>query len=127
MTVHVFLSPPQALTANETSRGVLLRWEPPAQLSVALSGYALELRQDKGGWEVLERSIPGTESQVLVPGLIKVRSCVAGGWKGGGGSRWALRSKEGVRLTALCSARTPSMSSAWWPSLAATSATPATR
>ncbi|XP_066842129.1 protein turtle homolog A isoform X2 [Anser cygnoides] len=71
MTVHVFLSPPQALTANETSRGVLLRWEPPAQLSVALSGYALELRQDKGGWEVLERSIPGTESQVLVPGLIK--------------------------------------------------------
>uniref|UniRef100_A0A8B9T288 Immunoglobulin superfamily member 9 n=1 Tax=Anas platyrhynchos TaxID=8839 RepID=A0A8B9T288_ANAPL len=71
MTVHVFLSPPQALSANETSRGVLLRWEPPAQLSVALSGYALELRQDKGGWEVLERSIPGTESQVLVPGLIK--------------------------------------------------------
>lgn len=78
MTVHVFLSPPQALSANETSRGVLLRWEPPAQLSVALSGYALELRQDKGGWEVLERSIPGTESQVLVPGLIKVRCCVAG-------------------------------------------------
>uniref|UniRef100_A0A8B9UTH4 Immunoglobulin superfamily member 9 n=1 Tax=Anas zonorhyncha TaxID=75864 RepID=A0A8B9UTH4_9AVES len=71
MTVHVFLSPPQALSANETSRGVLLRWEPPAQLSVALSGYALELRQDKGGWEVLERSIPGTGSQVLVPGLIK--------------------------------------------------------
>ncbi|NXK45191.1 TUTLA protein, partial [Chauna torquata] len=71
MTMHVFLSPPQALTANETSRGVLLRWEPPARFSVPLSGYALELRQDKGGWEVLERSIPSTESQVLVPGLIK--------------------------------------------------------
>ncbi|XP_069734805.1 protein turtle homolog A isoform X2 [Phaenicophaeus curvirostris] len=71
MTMRVFLSPPQALTANETVRGVLLQWEPPAQFSVALSGYALELRQDKGGWEVLDRSIPGTNTQVLVPGLIK--------------------------------------------------------
>uniref|UniRef100_A0A8C3UFI2 Immunoglobulin superfamily member 9 n=1 Tax=Catharus ustulatus TaxID=91951 RepID=A0A8C3UFI2_CATUS len=71
MTVHVFLSPPRALTANETVRGVVLRWDPPARASVALSGYALELRQDKGGWEVLERSIPGTDTQVLVPGLIK--------------------------------------------------------
>ncbi|NWR53702.1 TUTLA protein, partial [Regulus satrapa] len=71
MTVHVFLSPPRALTANETVRGVLLHWDPPARASVALSGYALELRQDKGGWEVLERSIPSTDTQVLVPGLIK--------------------------------------------------------
>ncbi|KAM6365087.1 LOW QUALITY PROTEIN: protein turtle homolog A [Pluvialis apricaria] len=71
MTVRIFLSPPQALTANETVRGVLLQWEPPAQFSVALSGYALELRQDKGGWEVLDRSIPSTTTQVLVPGLIK--------------------------------------------------------
>ncbi|NWQ88728.1 TUTLA protein, partial [Burhinus bistriatus] len=54
-----------------TVRGVLLQWEPPAQFSVALSGYALELRQDKGGWEVLDRSIPSTKTQVLVPGLIK--------------------------------------------------------
>ncbi|XP_076216154.1 protein turtle homolog A isoform X1 [Aptenodytes patagonicus] len=71
MTMRVFLSPPQALTANETLRGVLLQWDPPAQFSVALSGYALELRQDKGGWEVLDRSIPSTKTQVLVPGLIK--------------------------------------------------------
>lgn len=80
MTVHVFLSPPRALTANETMRGVLLRWDPPARASVAPSGYALELRQDKGGWEVLERSIPGTDTQVLVPGLIKVRSGWLLGW-----------------------------------------------
>ncbi|XP_062453621.1 protein turtle homolog A isoform X1 [Rhea pennata] len=71
MTMRIFLSPPQALTANETARGVLLQWEPPGQFSVALSGYALELRQDKGGWEVLDRSIPSTKTQVLVPGLIK--------------------------------------------------------
>ncbi|NXR12567.1 TUTLA protein, partial [Semnornis frantzii] len=71
VTLRILLSPPQALTANETLRGVLLRWQPPAQLSVALSGYALELRQDKGGWEVLDSSIPSTKTQVLVPGLIK--------------------------------------------------------
>ncbi|XP_064354846.1 protein turtle homolog A isoform X2 [Dromaius novaehollandiae] len=71
MTMRIFLSPPQALTANETARGVLLQWEPPGQFSVALSGYALELRQDKGGWEVLDRSIPSTKTQILVPGLIK--------------------------------------------------------
>ncbi|XP_071583437.1 protein turtle homolog A isoform X3 [Heliangelus exortis] len=71
VTTRAFLSPPQALTANETARGVLLRWEPPAQFSVALSGYALELRQDKGSWEVLDPSIPSTKTQVLVPGLIK--------------------------------------------------------
>uniref|UniRef100_A0A8B9NVK2 Immunoglobulin superfamily member 9 n=1 Tax=Apteryx owenii TaxID=8824 RepID=A0A8B9NVK2_APTOW len=71
MTMRIFLSPPRALTANETARGVLLQWEPPGQFSVALSGYALELRQDKGGWEVLDRSIPSTKTQILVPGLIK--------------------------------------------------------
>uniref|UniRef100_K7FD33 Immunoglobulin superfamily member 9 n=1 Tax=Pelodiscus sinensis TaxID=13735 RepID=K7FD33_PELSI len=47
---RVFLSPPQSLTANETSRGVLLQWEPPLQFSVALTGYALELWQGPGGW-----------------------------------------------------------------------------
>nr|XP_025036564.1 LOW QUALITY PROTEIN: protein turtle homolog A [Pelodiscus sinensis] len=60
---RVFLSPPQSLTANETSRGVLLQWEPPLQFSVALTGYALELWQGPGGW--------GGGTQVLVPGLIK--------------------------------------------------------
>ncbi|KAF7238574.1 hypothetical protein EYD10_14727 [Varanus komodoensis] len=68
---QIFLSPPQSLTANETTRGVLLLWEPPYQFSVALTGYALELRQDQGAWEVLERAIPSSETQFLVPGLIK--------------------------------------------------------
>uniref|UniRef100_A0A8C8SEN6 Immunoglobulin superfamily member 9 n=1 Tax=Pelusios castaneus TaxID=367368 RepID=A0A8C8SEN6_9SAUR len=68
---HVFLSPPQSLMANETSRGVLLLWEPPLQCSVALTGYALELRQDRGGWEVLDGAIASMKTQVLVPGLIK--------------------------------------------------------
>ncbi|XP_042295089.1 LOW QUALITY PROTEIN: protein turtle homolog A [Sceloporus undulatus] len=70
-TVQIFLSPPQSLMANETTRGVLLLWEPPFQYSVALTGYALELRQDQGGWEVLDGSIPSSKTQLLVPGLIK--------------------------------------------------------
>ncbi|XP_061462381.1 protein turtle homolog A isoform X2 [Rhineura floridana] len=70
-TSQIFLSPPQSLMANETTRGVLLLWEPPFQFSVALTGYALELRQDQRGWEVLDGSIPSSETQLLVPGLIK--------------------------------------------------------
>ncbi|XP_019342536.2 protein turtle homolog A [Alligator mississippiensis] len=70
-TMRIVLSPPQSLMANETLRGVLLQWEPPFQLSVTLTGYALELRQDQGGWEVLDSSIPSTETHFLVPGLIK--------------------------------------------------------
>ncbi|OWK55073.1 Protein turtle A, partial [Lonchura striata] len=80
ITVHVFLSPPRSLRANESVRGVLLRWDPPARASVALSGYALELRQDKGGWEVLESSIPATDTQVLVPGLIKGLVAAVAAW-----------------------------------------------
>ncbi|XP_016159468.1 PREDICTED: protein turtle homolog A [Ficedula albicollis] len=44
-TVPIFLSPPRALRANESVRGVVLGWDPPARASVAPSGYALELRQ----------------------------------------------------------------------------------
>ncbi|NXP26909.1 TUTLA protein, partial [Scytalopus superciliaris] len=61
----VFLPPPRALRANETARGVLLSWDPPVPAGVALGGYALELRQGKGGWEVLERSIPPTDPRGL--------------------------------------------------------------
>ncbi|XP_048367768.1 protein turtle homolog A isoform X2 [Sphaerodactylus townsendi] len=70
-TLRVFVFPPKSLTANETTRGVLLLWEPPSQNSVALTGYALELRQDQDGWEVLDGSIPSSQRQFLVPGLIK--------------------------------------------------------
>ncbi|XP_054854859.1 protein turtle homolog A [Eublepharis macularius] len=69
--LQVFLPPPQSLMANETTRGVLLLWEPPSQYSVALTGYALHLRQDQGGWEILDGSIPSSQRQLLVPGLIK--------------------------------------------------------
>lgn len=114
MTMRVFLSPPQALTANETVRGVLLQWEPPAQFSVALSGYALELRQGKGGWEVLDRSIPSTKTQVLVPGLIKVGISPGAPWlwgSSGDAAREKIRSPVSLlpragasgRATRLCS------------------------
>ncbi|XP_063172729.1 protein turtle homolog A [Candoia aspera] len=67
----VFLSPPQFLRSNETTRGVLLLWEPPLHDPLALAGYSLELRQDQGRWEVLSGTIPSSETQFLVPGLIK--------------------------------------------------------
>ncbi|XP_060110962.1 protein turtle homolog A isoform X2 [Heteronotia binoei] len=70
-TLRIFLSPPQSLMANETTRGVLLLWDPPLQDAVALTGYALQLRQEQGGWEVLDGSIPSSQRQLLVPGLIK--------------------------------------------------------
>ncbi|XP_030043785.1 protein turtle homolog A isoform X2 [Microcaecilia unicolor] len=65
------VSPPRFLTANETSRGVILLWEPPLQSPGALTGYALEFRQAGEGWELLGVSISGTETRLLVPGLIK--------------------------------------------------------
>ncbi|XP_070806770.1 protein turtle homolog A [Pituophis catenifer annectens] len=67
----VFLPPPQFLRSNETTRGVLLLWEPPLHDPSALMGYSLELRQNRGKWEVLSGSIPSSETQFLVPGLIK--------------------------------------------------------
>uniref|UniRef100_A0A8C5S1F6 Immunoglobulin superfamily member 9 n=1 Tax=Laticauda laticaudata TaxID=8630 RepID=A0A8C5S1F6_LATLA len=67
----VFLPPPQFLRSNETTRGVLLLWEPPLHDPTALMGYSLELRQNGGKWEVLSGSIPSSETQFLVPGLIK--------------------------------------------------------
>ncbi|ETE59861.1 Protein turtle-like A, partial [Ophiophagus hannah] len=57
--------------SNETTRGVLLLWEPPLHDPTALMGYSLELRQNRGKWEVLSGSIPSSETQFLVPGLIK--------------------------------------------------------
>nr|XP_033780823.1 protein turtle homolog A [Geotrypetes seraphini] len=65
------LSPPRFLTANETSRGVILQWEPPVRRPGALTGYALEFRQAGESWELLGVSISGTETQLFVPGLIK--------------------------------------------------------
>ncbi|XP_075463921.1 protein turtle homolog A isoform X2 [Ascaphus truei] len=71
LNLRVTLSPPRYLSANETSRGVLLHWAPPLHSSLPLSGYGLECRHDEGGWELLDESIPQSESQLVVPGLIK--------------------------------------------------------
>lgn len=55
-----------------TPRGVLLHWDPPELISKRLDGYVLEGRQGSQGWEILDQAVAGTESQLLVPGLIKV-------------------------------------------------------
>ncbi|XP_038624379.1 protein turtle homolog A [Tachyglossus aculeatus] len=75
---HLPLSPPRALTAAGTARGVMLSWEPPllapgGLASYALEGrhYALEGKHGPGGWEVLNRDIGGTDTRLVVPALIK--------------------------------------------------------
>ncbi|KAM8920786.1 protein turtle homolog A isoform 3-T3 [Pelodytes ibericus] len=65
------LTPPRFLSANETSHGVLLHWTPPLRSSLPLRGYGLEGRRDEGAWELLDESIPTSQTQLLVPGLIK--------------------------------------------------------
>ncbi|XP_053575885.1 protein turtle homolog A [Bombina bombina] len=69
--LHLTLSPPRFLAANETSRGILLQWAPPLRSSIPVSGYGLECRRDEGSWELLDESIPTSEMHLLVPGLIK--------------------------------------------------------
>ncbi|XP_073465714.1 protein turtle homolog A isoform X3 [Aquarana catesbeiana] len=65
------LTPPRYLSANETSRGVLLIWAPPLRSFLPLRGYGLECRRDEGAWELLDESIPTTQTELLVPGLFK--------------------------------------------------------
>ncbi|XP_075048362.1 protein turtle homolog A isoform X1 [Mixophyes fleayi] len=65
------LTPPRFLSANETSRGVLLTWAPPLRSFIPLRGYGLECRRDEGAWELLDESIPTTQTELLVPGLVK--------------------------------------------------------
>lgn len=55
-----------------TPRGVLLHWDPPELVPKRLDGYVLEGRQGSQGWEVLDPAVAGTETELLVPGLIKV-------------------------------------------------------
>lgn len=68
------LSPPRGLVAVRTPRGVLLHWDPPELIPGRLDGYILEGRQGSQGWEILDQGVAGTEIQLLVPGLIKVRA-----------------------------------------------------
>ncbi|XP_073895776.1 protein turtle homolog A isoform X14 [Macaca fascicularis] len=65
------LSPPRGLVAVRTPRGVLLHWDSPELVPKRLDGYVLEGRQGSQGWEVLDPAVAGTETELLVPGLIK--------------------------------------------------------
>ncbi|XP_006922969.1 protein turtle homolog A isoform X1 [Pteropus alecto] len=65
------LSSPRGLVAVRTPRGILLHWDPPELVPKRLDGYILEGRQGSQNWEVLDRTVAGTEMQLLVPGLIK--------------------------------------------------------
>lgn len=66
--------------AVRTPRGILLHWDPPELVPKRLDGYILEGRQGSQNWEVLDPAVAGTETQLLVPGLIKVS--MGGGHRG---------------------------------------------
>ncbi|KAE8588586.1 hypothetical protein XENTR_v10022623 [Xenopus tropicalis] len=65
------LSPPRYLSANETSEGVFLQWLPPLRSSLPLRGYGLEFRRDEGAWELLDESIPESQTELVVRKLVK--------------------------------------------------------
>nr|KAF6396819.1 immunoglobulin superfamily member 9 [Rousettus aegyptiacus] len=68
---EIVLSAPEGLVAVRTPRGILLHWDPPELVPKRLDGYILEGRQGSQNWEVLDPAVAGTETQLLVPGLIK--------------------------------------------------------
>ncbi|XP_038141624.1 protein turtle homolog A isoform X1 [Cyprinodon tularosa] len=65
------LEPPSMLSANQTSRGVLLQWQPPEAPVSPLTGFVLQARRDQGQWVIIGSNIHPNQSKVLVQGLLR--------------------------------------------------------
>ncbi|MBN3317474.1 TUTLA protein, partial [Atractosteus spatula] len=65
------LTPPRSLSANQSSKGVVLQWLPPLAESATVTGFILQSRREKGEWVVLEGFIEANQSEILVQGLLK--------------------------------------------------------
>ena len=81
----MLLTQPRCLTANRTQQGVLLTWIPPANHTAPIQHYVMEFRLGER-WDVLDDSIPASETELLARDLIQVTR----GWRrreGGGGGR----------------------------------------
>nr|XP_015200956.1 PREDICTED: protein turtle homolog A-like isoform X1 [Lepisosteus oculatus] len=65
------LTPPRSLSANQSSKGVVLQWLPPLAESTTVTGFILQSRREKGEWVVLEGFIEANQSEILVQGLLK--------------------------------------------------------
>ncbi|XP_057676324.1 protein turtle homolog B-like isoform X1 [Corythoichthys intestinalis] len=66
----VLLTPPRCLTANRTQQGILLTWIPPANHTAPIQHYIMEFRLGER-WEVLDDSIPSSETEMLARDLIQ--------------------------------------------------------
>lgn len=52
----------------------MLRWSPPAAPAFLPTDYVLQARRNQGQWVTLRSNISASESQLLVPGLLRVTS-----------------------------------------------------
>lgn len=66
------LEPPSMLSANQTSRGVLLQWQTPEAPVSPLTGFVLQARRDQGQWVIIGSNIHPNQSEALVQGLLRV-------------------------------------------------------
>uniref|UniRef100_A0A3P8UHB0 Immunoglobulin superfamily, member 9a n=1 Tax=Cynoglossus semilaevis TaxID=244447 RepID=A0A3P8UHB0_CYNSE len=65
-------SPPRSLSADLTSRGVLLKWPLPAPEDPPITGFVLQSCCQEGQWSNLVDNISANVTELLVPGLQKV-------------------------------------------------------
>ncbi|XP_068191522.1 protein turtle homolog A [Antennarius striatus] len=63
--------PPESLSANQDSAGVVLRWSLPEDQDPPITGFVLQSRTEQGEWLDLDEDISGNSSEIVVPGLHK--------------------------------------------------------
>lgn len=66
--------PPLSLSANQSSAGIILQWSPPEVQHPPLTAFVLQSRAEQGEWVSLEENIGANRSEIVVPGLHKVKS-----------------------------------------------------
>ncbi|XP_036382069.1 protein turtle homolog A [Megalops cyprinoides] len=65
------LAPPISLSTNQSSRGIILKWEHPPSQSPPITSFVLQARREKGDWLTLNGAISANKSEILVEGLLK--------------------------------------------------------
>lgn len=66
--------PPLSLSANQSSAGIVLQWSPPEAQHPTVSAFVLQSRTEQGEWINLDENISANRSEIVVPGLHKVKS-----------------------------------------------------
>lgn len=66
--------PPLSLSANQSSAGIILRWSPPEAQHPPVTAFVLQSRDEQGEWVNQDENIVANGSEIVVPGLHKVKS-----------------------------------------------------